>query len=266
MRCLIFWLLLVAAALAQSWESQLTAYEQQNLRKNRAWIAERRSQGEGAARVGVLAGAGVWNFGARCLVTALERSGTPCQVLDPAGLPPLDRFSALILPGGYAPVQYYGLGWSGCLKVAEFTNQGGHVLGICAGGYLISRTVRYQSVNYPYPLALYDGTAEGPVAGLAVYPDYGPAQISLTPAGRELGLAGLEKRTLIYGSGPRFVGGTAITVLMTYSDGTAAAISRPYGKGKVVAIGAHMECPPDLEETTAPPAGCEKFLLKLLGI
>ena len=266
MRGLLLWLLLVTTAAAQNWESQLSPYEQQNLKKNRAWIAERQGQGESQARVAVLAGAGVWNYGARCLVTALERSGTPCQVLDSSNLPALNRFSALILPGGYAPVEYYGLGWSGCLKVADFTNKGGHVLGICAGGYLVSRTVRYQSVNYPYPLALYDGTAEGPVAGLPVYPNYGPVQISLTGAGRELGLAGLEKRTLIYGSGPRFVGGSNVTVLMNYGDGTAAAISRPYGKGRVVAVGAHMECPADLDENAEPPAGCEKYLLKLLDI
>ncbi len=265
MRTVLIWLLLGAAALAQNWESQLSPYEQQNLKKNRAWIAER--QGQGKARVGVMAGAGVWNFGARCLVAALERSGTACQVIDPANMGPLDGLSALILPGGFAPVEYYGMGWSGCLKVADFTNKGGHVLGICAGGYLISRTVRYQSINYPYPLALFDGTAEGPVAGLPVYPNYGPIQVSLTPAGRDLGLAGLEKRSLLYGSGPRFVGGTGVTVLLTYADGTAAAISRAYGQGKVVAMGAHLECPSDLQdEKVEPPPGCEKYLLKLLDI
>ena len=266
MRCLLIWLWLLGIGHAQNWESQLSPYEQQNLKKNRAWISERQGKGEARARVAVMAGAGVWNFGARCLVAALERSGTACQVLDPGDLPPLERFSALILPGGYAPVECYGMGWSGCLKVADFTNKGGHVLGICAGGYLVSRTVRYQSINYPYPLALFDGTAEGPVAGLPVYPNYGPVQISLTPAGRDSGLTGLEKRTLLYGSGPRFVGGTGVTVLMTYPDGTAAAISRPYGKGKVVAMGAHLECPPDLNENSEPPAGCEKYLLKLLDI
>lgn len=267
MRFLLIWLLLITTVRAQNWESQLSPYEQQNLKKNRAWIAERQNQGEGKARVGVMAGAGVWNFGARCLVAALERSGTACQVLDPGNMPPLERFSAVVLPGGFAPVEYYGMGWSGCVKVADFTNKGGHVLGICAGGYLISRTVRYQSINYPYPLALFDGTAEGPVAGLPVYPNYGPIQLSLTQAGRDLGLSGVEKRNLLYGSGPRFVGGTGVTVLMNYSDGTPAAISRAYGKGKVVAMGAHLECPPELEgENVDPPAGCEKYLLKLLDI
>lgn len=252
---------------AQDWESGLSAYEQQNLKKNRTWIALRRSQGESPqARVGVIAGAGVWNFGARCLVMALERSGYSCQVLDPASLPPLSRYAAIIIPGGYAPVEYYALGVDGCLKLADFTQKGGHVLGICAGGYLVSKTVRYQSIDYPYPLGLFDGVAEGPVAGLAVYPNYGPVELSLTPSGQKWGLAGLEKRPLLYGSGPRFLGGTGATVLMTYPDGTAAAVARAYGKGRVVALGAHMECPPDLDEETPPPAGCEKFLVKLLGL
>lgn len=150
-----------------------------------------------------MAGAGVWNFGARCLVTALERSGTPCQALD-AVLGPL---SALILPGGYAPVEYYGLGWSG-LKAVTYWESAREA---------ISRSailIRWRFLT-------------APVAGLPVYLNYGPVQISLTPAGRESGLAGLEKRTLLYGSEPRFVGGTGVTVLMTYGYGTVAAISRP---------------------------------------
>lgn len=263
---LLVWLLPLWAC-AQSWESMLSAYEQGNLKKNRAWISQRQAQGESSqAKVAVIAGAGVWNFGARCLVAALERSGTACQVLDPAHLPPLEKFSALIIPGGYAPVEYYALGYSGCLKVAEFTQKGGHVLGICAGGYLVSKTVRYAGVDYPYPLGLFDGAAEGPVAGLPVYPNYGPIKVGLTQAGEDFGLGGLEKRTLVYGSGPRFVSGTKVSVLMTYSDGSAAAILRPYGKGQVVALGAHMECPPDLDEEAGPPAGCEKYLLKLLDL
>lgn len=264
------WLLVWALTIwvsAQNWESLLSAYEQANLKKNRAWIEQRRSQGESAqAKVAVLAGAGVWNFGARCLVTALERGGTACQVLDPAQLPPLDRYSALILPGGYAPVQFYGLGYSGCQEVARFTRAGGHVLGICAGGYLVSSTVRYQGVDYPYPLGLFDGVAEGPVEGLPIYPNYGPVRLALTPAGQEIGLAGLDKRTLLYGSGPRFVGGTHSKVLLTYPDGSAAAILRPYGKGRLVALGAHLECPPELDEASAPPADCEKYLLRLLDL
>ncbi|MBS2040409.1 hypothetical protein JST97_35810 [bacterium] len=263
---LLVWMLPLWAC-AQNWESMLSSYEQSNLQKNRAWIAQRQSQGESArARVAVVAGAGVWNLGARCLVSALERSGTACQVLDPSNLPPLDKYEGLILPGGYAPVQYYALGSSGCQKVSEYTRQGGHVLGICAGGYLVSRTVRYQGVDYPYPLGLFDGAAEGPVAGLPVYPGYGPVKLSLTPAGQQLGLSGLEKRPFIYGSGPRFLGGTNSTVLLTYPDGSAAAISRPCGQGRLVVLGAHLECPPDLDEQAAPPVGCEQYVLKLLGL
>ena len=55
-------------------------------------------------------------------------------------------------------------------------------------------------------------------------------------------------------------------MLLTYPDGSAAAVARAYGKGQVVALGAHLECPPDLNEDSPPPVDCEKVLVKLLGI
>lgn len=257
--CLLAW----PATAQPAWEWQLPAYEQQNLRHNREWIQQRRQQGESAsAPVAVVAGAGVWYPGALALVTCLERSGVPCQVLDPLNLGELSTFRAVVLPGGYSAYQYYALGTQGCEKLSRFVQAGGRVLGICAGGYVLSKTVRYQGISYPYPLALFDGIADGPVAGLPIYPDFGPCRVRLTEAGKRLGLSGVEQRTFFYGSGPRFVGGSDVTVLLTYEDGTAAAISRPVGKGMVVAMGPHMEI---VLPAAQPAEGCEPYLLKLLG-
>lgn len=261
---LLLWLVLAGHGVAQpAWEWQLPAYEQQNLRNNRDWIDERRKQGEPNARVAVVAGAGVWHAGARALVTCLERSDVPCQVLDPLTLGELSGYAAVILPGGYSAYQYYALGTQGCEKLSRYTQNGGRVLGICAGGYVLSKVVRYQGISYPYPLALFDGIADGPVAGLPVYPDFGPCRVNVTEAGKRLGLGGVENRTLFYGSGPRFVGGSDVTVLLTYEDGTAAAISRPVGKGRVVAMGPHMEI---VLPGAQPADGCEPYLLRLLGL
>jgi hypothetical protein len=248
----------------RAWEVHLSSYERQNLQANREWIIERRQAGESlTAEVAVVAGAGVWHHGAQALVKALERAGVACHVLDPLDLSDLSEYQALVLPGGFSAYQYYALGDDGCEQIANFARSGGHVLGICAGGYLVSEVVRYEGVEYPYPLALFDGTADGPVAGLPVYPAYGPCRVKVTEAGHRLGLEELSRRTLLYGSGPRFVGGTDVSVLLTYSDGTAAAIAKSVGKGQVVAIGVHMEVSaPDSD----PPAGCEVFLLRLLGI
>lgn len=251
------------------WEAKLTPYERHNLELNREWIARRRAHGENPkAEVGVFVDAGVWNLGAISMVKALEQSGLPCKVLTRDNLAQLKSLKALVLPGGYAGLQWMALGPDGCQGIREFVEGGGHCLGVCAGSYLISKTVRYQGIDYPYPIVLFDGVAEGPVAGLPDYPNWGPVFVKVTPEGaiRHLGVA--QTRAALYGGGPRFTGGSDVKVLLTYPDGSAAAVTRHLGKGEVVAVGVHLEIANDQEggmEASPPPASAA-LIRALLGI
>lgn len=255
-------------ALFFSWllvaQLDLSTYEQRNLAENQRWMAARRAQGEDPhASIGVMAAGGFWNRSAVILVFCLEEAGYSCRALDESSS--LEGLRAVVLPGGLAPVQYYALGEAGMQRLRRFCEGGGHVLGICAGAYLVSSTVRYDGVDYPYPLGLFDGVAEGPVAGLARYPDSGPVKLSVTVEGKLAGLGAADGRSYLYGGGPRFLGGSEASVLMRYPDGTAACVRRRVGKGEVTALGAHVELSakgylePSPEESPA-------VLIALLGL
>ena len=221
----------------------LTSYEQQNLAENQRWITTRRAQGEDPrAVIGVMAAGGFWNRSAVAVTECLEGAGYPCRVLDADSS--LQGLHAVILPGGLAPVQYSSLGGQGMVRLRSFCEGGGEVLGICAGAYLVSSTVRYDGVAYPYSLKLFDGVAEGPVAGLARYPGSGPVQLAVTAEGKAAGLGTADGHSYLYGGGPRFLGGSGTTVLMCYPDGTAACVRRRVGIGTVTVIGAHIELSP----------------------
>lgn len=215
-----------------------------NTERNLRWILERERLGEAAnARVGVYADAGVWHDGARAIVAALEKSDVTCRVLDRTRLTgetlrPLD---AVVLPGGWAPSQWESAGEAGLANIRRYVEAGGRCVGVCAGAYLLAREVRYDGKTYPYPLGLFDGVANGPVPGLAPYPEPGTARLTLTAAGEKRGLKPLAGRNVYYSGGPSFSGGTGTEVLARYADGSAAAIARPVGKGEIVLIGVHAE-------------------------
>ncbi len=264
-RSVLMFCVLASVAGAQA----LTPYEQANLEKNRAWVDSRDRVGQ-EGDIGVFADAGVWHAGAQALVGSLEGGGTRCRVLLAPSLTRarLSGLRVLLLPGGYAPYQWGAAGQSGLDAIREFAEGGGTVVGICAGAYLISKTVRYDGIEYPYPLGLFDGVAQGPVPGLAAYPQVGPASLQPTKAGRDLGLGALEGRRYAYGGGPCFVGGTGVEVLATYADGSAAVVRRTVGKGRIVATGVHFERPAPEDgdvETAPPPDEADEIYRALMG-
>ena len=247
----------------------LTEVDRINLERNLRWILARERAGTPAnARVGVFADAGVWHIGARSIVDALEGAGVPCRVLDRSMLEPkvLGRLEAVILPGGWAPFEWAAAGPDGLEALRDYVHGGGRCLGICAGAYLMSRDVHYEGKRYPYPLGLFDGSAKGPVPGLAAFPAAGPARLVPTKAGAARGLAYFDGQDVYYSGGPCFEGGTDVTVLARFADGTVAAVARSVGKGEVVLVGVHIErpAPADGGDGAPPPSWAGRALRSLL--
>lgn len=256
---------------------EMTVLDRQNLEANLRWILAREraaharnASGKKAApaRVGVFADAGCWHVSARAVADALETSGVPCRALDRATLSAegLAGLEALVLPGGWAPFQAAAAGDAGLAAIKAFAERGGRVLGICAGGYLVSKSVVWEGKDFPYPLGLFDGTAQGPVTGFAPWPERSPARMKVTKAGAARGLDGLAARDILYYGGATFVGGSGATVLATYADGGAAIVARPVGKGEVIVSGAHLErpAPADGDDDAPPPAMSGPWLRGLL--
>jgi glutamine amidotransferase-like uncharacterized protein len=254
----------------------MTEWDRFNLERNLRWILARERAARAGEepqparpRVGVFADAGVWHPGARSIVDALEEKGIACRAMDRSTFrgEELARFDAIVLPGGWAPFQWAALGEPGLAALRAYVEGGGRCLGICAGAYLLSRTTQYDSEVYPYPLGLFDGTARGPIEGLARFPQAGRARLSVTAEGRRRGLAALSGEPLYYSGGPCFLGGTGVEVLARYHDGNPAAIGRKVGKGEVILIGVHPERPPPErgDDEAPPPAAAGELLRALLS-
>ncbi len=243
----------------------MSDYDWEQYDQNKAWM-DRRAHLPAPATlaatvpalpaVGVYADAGVWHLGARSIVESLESVGVPCRVIDKAGLTPqgLNGLKVLIIPGGWAPLERDANSPAALREIKTFVQNGGRYVGVCAGAYLATNTVKWYGQVFPYPIGLYDGIADGPVPGLSNYPKPGGVRLSVTDAGHARGLDVLANTDVYYNGGSCFRDGTHATVLARYPDGSAAMICLPYGNGEVILIGVHPERPAPSVAGPAAPA------------
>ena len=212
-----------------------------HLESNLRWmIARQRAAAvKQQPRVAIYADAGTNYQLNRNIVGALEARGIGCRILDRSRInaQQLTGVEAYVMPGGYSTFQRHGLGQGGMESLRQFVDQGGRYLGICAGGYVATKDVHWEEKHYPYPLELFDGTAEGALDSIAPWPRDAAVALKLTRAGKSRGLSEAAEGTFYYKGGPHFHGGTNETVLATYPNRTAAIICRPFGKGEVVLNG-----------------------------
>ncbi len=148
------------------------------------------------------------------------------------------------------------------------SRRGGRALGIRAGAYAMARDVRWDGAVFPYPLGFFDGTADGPVVGLARWPERGAVRLQVDAPGKARGLEPFAKADVLYYGGGRFVGGSGATVLARYPDGSAAVVEKRVGKGLVVLCGAHLERPAPAaggDDDAAPEAAGPALAALLLG-
>jgi glutamine amidotransferase-like uncharacterized protein len=231
-----------------------------HLEANLRWMIarERLDAGRRVPRVAVFADAGTNHLLNRNIVKLLESGGTRCLVMDRSRISSkqLSGIGAYIVPGGFSTFQNAATGDTGLAAIREFVESGGRYLGICAGAYMATRDVFWEEEHFPYPLDLYDGTAEGALDDVAAWPGDTGVSLKLTEAGRLRGLEAEAEGKFYYKGGPRFHGGTNFTVLARYQDGSAAIITRPFGNGEVVLNGIHYERSPPRQDDdrTDPPA------------
>ena len=244
-----------------------------NLEANLRWMIHRERQADATVPVvGIYADAGTKHLGTRNVVESLESEGIRCRVLDRTRILPeeLRRLRAYIVPGGYSTFQNTATGTPGLNAIREFVEKGGRYLGICAGAYLASRDVYWEGEHYPYPLELFDGTAQGALENVAIWPEESGVSVTLTEKGTQRGLTAEAEGDFYYKGGPRFYGGSDYSVLARYPDNTAAIISRKYGYGEVILSGIHFERPSPEDqgddEDPAPPEASRKVFPPLLKL
>jgi glutamine amidotransferase-like uncharacterized protein len=241
----------------------------QNLERNLRWmlVREREPERRPLPRVGVYVDMGVWHPSARGAVEALEADGVPCRLVDrPLLVSALTSLDALVVPGGWGPLEAQTIGDDGAAAIRSFVARGGRCVGL--GTYVFARVVAWEGKTEGYGFGLFDGAADGPLATVAPWPRRAPVRLAITEAGRRRGLEPLGAHDVLYYGSPRFLGGKPGEVLATYPDGTAAIVARAVGNGEVVMIGPSIERPvPERGGDESPAAeGAGGWLRALLRI
>lgn len=207
--------------------------------------------------VGLYAGAGADGPGLRSLAQALFAAGLAFRPLTPeavraGGLAKVCR--CVVVPGGWAPDAVSALGADGARELRAFVRAGGGYVGVCAGAYLATRTVVWEGETRAYPIGLLEGTATGPVAGIAPWPTAALTPLALE--GSHPVVAGLSgTRQALYHGGPVFAAERdEVSVLARFvTGGGAALVAFASGKGRVVLSSVHLEGHPDAVGSPAAP-------------
>lgn len=161
----------------------------------------------------------------------------------------LDRYDAVIFPGGSGSRQAKALGRRGTEAVRRFVASGGGYVGICAGAYLAAR-------NYSWSLAILDAKV---IDRKHWRRGTGSVRLELTDAGQAFLGAPARTATVRYANGPIYwpAGDPAIpdyTPLATFASeiakhgaptgvmiGTTAGARGRYGDGRVICWSPHPE-------------------------
>jgi glutamine amidotransferase-like uncharacterized protein len=191
---------------------------------------------------------GIHNNGA--LMTAVQnayinadvRYCTASMIIDDC----LDNATLLIMPGGADLYFCEKLNGVSNQKIKKFVSNGGSYLGICAGAYYACASLDWNNgeIDGTRELALYDGTATGPVFEWVEKPDsiYDGSWIKAVKIKTSTGKEFLTN----YNGGPLFSEPTteSVEVIARYSelpDTPPAIIKGRHGKGHYILSSSHIE-------------------------
>ena len=192
--------------------------------------------------VGLYIGSGTWKDGIYALKLFFSNYNIGHKELDSNDIRNnnLSGIDILIIPGGWSWDYHKVLGATGETSIKNFVDNGGTIIGICAGAYYLSKRIIWEGRLYTYSLKLINVTAMGPKEGYP-WPTSGIVNITLAT---ELACS-LDRKVVkaLYYGGPEFIEvGSDVAILAYYADDLKPAIVMgKYGKGTVVLIGVHLE-------------------------
>ncbi|MAF31462.1 MAG: hypothetical protein CMF60_04580 [Magnetococcales bacterium] len=151
-----------------------------------------------------------------------------------------------IVPGGATTDMIQELGIQGIQAISSYVKNGGYYIGICAGAYLASSVVDFQSDDLKLvkkrPLGFYAGTQKGPYNGrYASQNNIGFQCVDIHVLGETL--------PVYLNGGGIFVNPEAlpnVQVVGRYETGEACAVRCQFGKGEALLLAVHLEYQPHL--------------------
>lgn len=167
----------------------------------------------------------------------------------------LDTLDAFIIPGGGGSRQWLNLGAQNHQRIADFAVNGGGILGICAGAYLLSNTPEYACMGLSRGVAI---DIEHDNRG------HGVANVTLSALGKELfpEVARQDTIRIVYYEGPVYdtvqrpyeVFATMESDVHTeggapenMTNGRPFLIGNDTGRGRIMACIAHPEATPGMQ-------------------
>ena len=158
-----------------------------------------------------------------------------------------DNIDMLIMPGGADKPYAHQLNGRGNYNIQQYVRQGGTYLGLCAGAYYGCSSIEFQKSS-PHAicenreLAFFKGTGIGCLTDIA--PLYDKSLHCATIA--RLTTAEGKTAQAVYWGGCAFPQATEedYTIIARYddiADNPPAVISCPYGEGRAILSGVHLE-------------------------
>jgi glutamine amidotransferase-like uncharacterized protein len=157
----------------------------------------------------------------------------------------LDDFRLLCMPGGNMYQYSMDISATGKENIRSFISEGHAYLGICAGANFAGHTVYWQGQELAMtPLAIFPGTARGPIDSIAPYPECTMCWISIIDKLHPITVDQEDSMWVMYCYGPQLEpdAGSQVAMLANYSlVHTGAMAAFGYGEGRVFCVGAHPE-------------------------
>lgn len=195
--------------------------------------------------IAVYGGAGTGDPTREAIEAFLDHAGIGRQTIRPDDVPALDpgRFDAFYVPGGWAWPYVRDIAPEGKRALRGFVRDGGCYLGVCAGAYFAADLIRWEGRFVEYDLDLFRGLAAGPIDAIRPWKGWRLTELELDPDHPISG--GRREQRALYWGGPAFElhpRQQGVEVLARYRvTGRPATIVFPYGRGRVLLMGCHLE-------------------------
>jgi glutamine amidotransferase-like uncharacterized protein len=202
------------------------------------------------ADVAIYSDRGAWNDSVVALEHIVRWMNCTFELVDAQYINDngLTAFHALCVPGGDMFAYGQDLSVNGKDNIRTFVYNGGGYIGICGGAYFAAEKVFWRGNELPMTaLALFPGTAEGPIDAIMPYPNYTMCTVNIINHTHSITQLDPDNETMLYYGGPALVpNDTAnVTVLGNYAKGDMPAmVTSEYHQGRVFLVGTH----PEIEE------------------
>jgi glutamine amidotransferase-like uncharacterized protein len=203
-----------------------------------------------SAVVALYSDKGCWNESMQAAEKMFQWMGCSVALVDARYINKigLNDFRILCVPGGNMRQYARSLSSRGEDSIRAFLHSGGAYIGICGGAYFAASKVMWQGNELSMdPLALFDGTAKGPINEIVSYPNYGMCKVDIADATHTIMASESTQASMLYYWGPALLpdDSTNLKILGRYDTGNQPMmLAFEYGRGRVFLVGTH----PEIEE------------------